>query len=248
MIRRKAAADGFGASPTFRWRSHEISRIEGLSDAVFGFAITLLVVALEVPQTFDELLERIHDFVGFAASFALIFQVWFFQYTYFRRYGLHNGLIVWMNGFLLFVVLFYVYPLKFLVTMISRLVMTGAPVLQVDGRQIPMLRDEQLGPLMVVYGLGFAAVFTVFLVLYWHAYRQSDRLELNELERIETRSSIRGCIIFIAVAATSTAVAMRSHSVATANFSGMIYLILGPAQFLNGMYGRREGKRLAPRD
>jgi len=58
MIRRKAAADGFGASPTFRWRSHEISRIEGLSDAVFGFAITLLVVALEVPQTFDELLER----------------------------------------------------------------------------------------------------------------------------------------------------------------------------------------------
>ena len=27
----------------FRWRAHEPTRIEGLSDAVFGFAITLLV-------------------------------------------------------------------------------------------------------------------------------------------------------------------------------------------------------------
>ena len=33
----------------FRWRSREISRLEGLSDAVFGFAITLLIVSLEVP-------------------------------------------------------------------------------------------------------------------------------------------------------------------------------------------------------
>jgi len=25
-----------------RWRSHEITRVEGFSDAVFGFAVTLL--------------------------------------------------------------------------------------------------------------------------------------------------------------------------------------------------------------
>lgn len=37
----------------FRWRGREISRIEGLSDAVFGFAITLLVVSLEVPKPAD---------------------------------------------------------------------------------------------------------------------------------------------------------------------------------------------------
>ena len=33
---------------TFRWRGGEIARIEGLSDAVFAFAVTLLIVSLEV--------------------------------------------------------------------------------------------------------------------------------------------------------------------------------------------------------
>ena len=41
----------------FHWRGNEIARIEGLSDAVFGFAVTLLVVSLEVPKTFNELSE-----------------------------------------------------------------------------------------------------------------------------------------------------------------------------------------------
>lgn len=52
MIREKLIAQRIGMSGKFRLRGHEVSRIEALSDAVFGFAITLLVVVLEVPQTF----------------------------------------------------------------------------------------------------------------------------------------------------------------------------------------------------
>ena len=34
-------------------RHHEVTRLEGFSDAVFGFALTLLVVSLEVPNSFE---------------------------------------------------------------------------------------------------------------------------------------------------------------------------------------------------
>src|SRR5260370_25957449 len=57
MLREKLIDKRVGDNKKFRWRSHEVSRTEGLSDAVFGFAITLLVVSLEVPNTFAELME-----------------------------------------------------------------------------------------------------------------------------------------------------------------------------------------------
>jgi uncharacterized membrane protein len=95
-------------------RRREVSRVEGFSDAMFAFAITLLVVSLEVPKTFDELLAAIRGFPAFAVCFALLFQVWWRHYKFFRAYDLEDGPVIAMTGVLLFVVLFYVYPLKFL--------------------------------------------------------------------------------------------------------------------------------------
>src|SRR5688572_33333744 len=102
MLRENIIKTSLGKDAAFRWRGHEISRVEGLSDAVFGFAVTLLVVSLEVPKTFNELSEIMRGFGAFAISFALLFGVWFHHYRFFRRYGLQDTTTVVLSGVLLF--------------------------------------------------------------------------------------------------------------------------------------------------
>jgi uncharacterized membrane protein len=90
----------------FKWRNREVLRIEAFSDAVFAFAVTLLIVSLEVPETFDELLHTMSGFLAFAVSFTLLFQIWYTQFVYFRRYGLQDMYTIIVNAVLLFLVLF----------------------------------------------------------------------------------------------------------------------------------------------
>ena len=107
MFRNTANEHGIGVETRFRWRAREITRLEGFSDAVFAFALTLLVVSLEAPHTFDELMDTMRGFPAFGICFAILVQVWFYHYRYFRRYGLQDGITVVLNAALLFVVLFF---------------------------------------------------------------------------------------------------------------------------------------------
>jgi uncharacterized membrane protein len=51
MFRKKCAGEKRENKDSIIWRGHEVTRIEAFSDAVFAFAIALLIVALEVPKT-----------------------------------------------------------------------------------------------------------------------------------------------------------------------------------------------------
>src|SRR4028119_2330965 len=116
MLRGRLARRRVGEEEGFSWRGEDVLRIEGFADAVFAFALTLLVVSLEVPNTFDELLATMRGFFAFAISGGLLYSVWCDHYRFFRRYGLQDNLTMHLSSVLLFVVLFYVYPLKFLFT------------------------------------------------------------------------------------------------------------------------------------
>jgi uncharacterized membrane protein len=58
------------ASDGFRLRGTHMSRIDGFSDVVFGFALTLLVVSLEVPRTYAEFHAALLQFLPFFISLA----------------------------------------------------------------------------------------------------------------------------------------------------------------------------------
>ena len=215
---------------SIRWRGGQVTRIEALTDAVFGFAITLLVVSLEVPQTFDELMGAMRGFVAFAFSFTLLILVWTYHYRLFSRYDLEDGWTIVLNSVLLFVVLFFVYPLKF----VASFLLGGARGAFSSLEQVPLM--------MAIYGGGFVAVFLVFAALYRHAWALRDRLGLTALEAHVARANVANCLVMVGVGLLSVTLALTIPGPAAAPIAGFSYFLIGPVQWIvgNRMY------RLAP--
>lgn len=165
------------------WRSHEPNRLETFSDAVFAFALTLIIVSIEVPRSFDELFETLKGGISFAACFAMLFLIWNSQNVFFRRYGLNDPVTVSLNGILLFVVLIYVYPMKFL----SQLLFTGGKYMY-HGEKIEMIHIDQTRTLMIIYSIGYSVIYLLFFLMYLNARKQAQHLELTPKEAFETNT------------------------------------------------------------
>jgi hypothetical protein len=169
-------------------------------------------------------------------------QVWFYHYRYFRRYGLQDGLTVVLNAALLFVVLFYVYPLKFLFTMLVGGMTGGATV----GGRTPL--DAMIGPLdvpmlMTIYGLGFAAVFGILALLYWNADRKRGALELDARETLLTEHSLYENLGVAGIGLLSALIA-HALPIARSGLAGFIYFLIPVYATGCGMYFGRRMKEL----
>lgn len=243
MIRKFFQERQFRDKFGFRWRGGEISRLETFSDAVFAFSVTLLVVSLEVPKTFAELMGVMQGFIAFAACFAIILWIWHVHYMYFRRYGLEDAFTKTINAFLLFVVLFYVYPLKFVFSNVLHFYSGGAnEVTLATGAVVPIVGTGDMSTMMIVYGIGFIAVFFSYALLYWHAVRKKDELRLSELEIAVTRNFLVAYTLCIGVGLVSIAIAVFFQD--GGFYAGISYFLLGPVLGVNGYVAGKRISRL----
>lgn len=220
----------------FRWRSRGSSRLESLSDAVFGFAITLLVVSIEVPRDFAGLVRMLREFPPFVAAFALLMYFWNEHYRYFRRYGIEDFATRMINYVILLLVVFSVYPLKFLFSGWFAF-MFGPDY----GPSVRGLSVEELYVLYIVYGTGMAAIYAMYVLLFRHAWSLRDRLELTASERVQTRAAIVEFAVQLGVCGLSVVLAtMQTHPI----LPGVIYGILGPLLGFSGWWHGRQVERL----
>ena len=211
-------------------------RLQGFSDAVFAFACTLLVVSLEAPKNYVELMADLSGFLAFGLAFAMLILIWSAHHKLFRRFPLDDAWTVFLNSCLLFTVLLFVYPLKFLaVGMVSSVIGVGAHVDQ------GINTKAQIANLFVVYGAAFAAIFALIAALYLHAGRWSQRAGSGSKAHFAFEC-MRGYFVYSAVACLSMLCAALSIGI-DYGMPGWIYFLLGPSAWLNGVLAGRRSRR-----
>ena len=142
--------------------SHSKSRLEALSDGVFAFAATLMVVEVGSSSEFISFSDEVPNFISFGASFFIMMALWKLHYNFFRRTKHVDNWIITFNMILLFTVLFYIFPVKSLLD----------SMLQQKGMTV-----DELSQLFQIYSIGFSTMFLSFVLMYFRAYKKDKNIK-----------------------------------------------------------------------
>lgn len=227
----------------FTIRGENPTRLENFSDAVFAFSITLLMISLEVPKTFTQILGLTDELFAFAVTIIPLFIIWHQHRTFFRRYGLDDKAILKWNTVLLFIVLIFIFPLKFLslflIRFVSFIFFGGENVFltMIEGVQVPWL--------MVYYGIAAIGILFVFSRFYKHALNMKDDLRLSIYESNLTHYYKRlfTHLCFVPLISIAFVLVFMSINVTIASIvSGLLYSLTGIVFTINQRWLKKQEK------
>lgn len=232
-----------GLDPYFRYRGKNQTRLEAFTDAAFALAITLILLSSSVPSTYQELSASMRNVIPFGGCVVLVIIIWYQHYIYFLRYGLQDLKTIVLNAFLIFLILVYVYPLKFLFVVLQNLyagILTGNQDL-INYTFTNMITFDDTRSLMMIYGVGAGLIFLTFALMYKHALSKTNDLELDEYERFQSVSGMRINLLMAAIPFFSALIALTGMF-GQWNFlvSGIAYMLYPPVMIING---RIRGKK-----
>lgn len=208
-----------------RQRAEQATRLETFVNAPFAFAMTLLVVSFDaMPDSFAELYDALRRFPAFLAGFAILALFWHAHHRFSRRYGLEDATIVFASLALVAATLFYVYPL--------RMVMSAAMGFFTGGwapSEFKVGSFLEFRLIFVIYGVGFAVLASIIAWMNLHALRKAELLQLDAAERLAAESEVALNLVLIACASLSVAAALLipPHIGWLQALPGMIYGVLG---------------------
>lgn len=234
-----------GLDPHFRYRGKNQTRVEAFTDAAFALGITLIVLSSSVPHTFQELWLSIRDIIPFGLCVILVMIIWYQHYLYFIKYGLQDQTVIALNTILIFLILVYVYPLKFLTRFLFELCMAlfsqnFSYLNTIFGNNSD---SSDMKYLMVLYGAGAAFIFFVLAMMYRYALKRKEELDLSKYEIFVTITSLKQNLLMSSVPVLSVLLALIDFGSNVVNHSiaGFIYFLYPPVMIINGY--RRERKR-----
>lgn len=203
---------------------HNIARIEALSDAIFAFAATLMVVSFDLSGDFTILKTELSQFLSFGISFFVLIMIWKIHYDFFRRTDYMDNWLIALNSVLLFVVLYFVFPLKSLV---------GSAF-----QQKPMGTDEA-SHIFIMYGMGFVLLFLCVSLMYLRAYKKFKTPEKQIV--LLAKAGHFGTFAIVGI----ISVLFSALEIGIQNgVPGFIYFLIGPLSYFNAMWFKKKFRRV----
>ena len=231
---RNAIAKYLDHDPHFEWRGQNVTRLENLSDIVFALALGMLLLTDAPPSTYSELIEFLINIVPVSAAFAILFLIWNAHFTFFRRYGLADAKIVFLNSILLLLVLFVAYPLRFIFDSLF-----GYVIYQFTADATRLMESDMditnSARGVAIFNAGYAVIILLTSLMYQHASSKADMLGLSEDERQLTRRTMwmyRGEMLVAA------ATALLAITTPLGPFAGGLLILNWP----NALFWKRKFK------
>ena len=190
---------------------HSKSRLKSVSDGVFAFAATLMVVNIGANTVITSFREELPNFLSFAVSFFVMMAIWKIHYNYFRRTDFIDNWIITLNMILLFTVLFYIFPIRSLIS---------------TGYGQNRISVENFSGIFQMYSLGFLLIFLCYSLMYLKAYKNDKNLLLLFY--------CRHFLMFVIVASISFILATFKLGLFI-GLPGFIYALLGPICYFHSV-------------
>jgi len=229
----------------FRLRGESISRLETFVDAGFAFAVTMMVISVgSIPGSVPELMLALRKTPTMAACFFVMMIFWSSHNRWSRRYGLDDGRTTALSLALLLGVLVWVYPQRIIMSGAMHSFTGGWVPAEVELHTVGELRDGYL-----VYGVGFVWLSAVMLQLDRMALAAADELQLDALERLETRRDMGSHVILVGSGLLSIVLTFLMGTKNGWNLSapGFAYMLIGPAMHFHHARFHKLRKALPPR-
>tara|TARA_R110002167_G_scaffold8206_1_gene38041 strand:+ start:3554 stop:4309 length:756 start_codon:yes stop_codon:yes gene_type:complete len=220
-----------GKRYSFTMRGENMTRIETFVAASFAFAITMMVISLgTIPASITEFVEATKQIPAFVASCALIIWIWHTHAKWSRRYGLEDGLSIFLSSSLILLVLIYIYPLRLMMQGLFQTISNGYFPMQ-----LTFTSEWEFRFMFTFYALGFLLLCLNFVALYFYALSQKKTLMLTAHEEFDTQSEIYLWLVAACVCLISLSISLTAQG-NLISYSGYIFFALFPLLTGLGFY------------
>jgi hypothetical protein len=125
---------------------------------------------------------------------SLVFLFWYRQYIFFRRYGLNDFVTILLNLAYLAVVIFYLYPLKFLFSLLISSWFGVDLFAKAKNESLVILSNADFPQLIILFSSGYFLIWVIIFLLHQHVFHLAAQFHFSRYEILFTRKETRGAL------------------------------------------------------